>query len=228
MKRMLLAVVPGALIGALCFSAPPAHADQPPLLIVQPNTAPLLNSHGGFNVSGTPPPVVVVVRSGDTLSQIAASNRTTWEALAAFNHVNDPNIIMVGQRIEIPPADWRIPAGWVPPAAAALPEVPGAGSPSVMPGHSDVRVSSAGGPAPNASGVWGCIAAHESGGNPATNTGNGYYGAFQDTVGSWQAAGGGPGLPSSYSYATQLAVNERIQQQQGWGAWPQTSLMCGV
>jgi hypothetical protein len=78
------------------------------------------------------------------------------------------------------------------------------------------------------SGVWGCIAQHESGGNPATNTGNGYYGAFQDTIGSWEAAGGGPGLPSDYSYATQLAVNEVIQQQQGWGAWPVTSRACGV
>jgi Transglycosylase-like domain len=28
------------------------------------------------------------------------------------------------------------------------------------------------------SGVWACIAEHESGGNPAANTGNGFYGAF--------------------------------------------------
>ena len=76
--------------------------------------------------------------------------------------------------------------------------------------------------------MWACIAQHESGGNPATNTGNGYYGAFQDTIGSWQAAGGGPGLPSDYSYAEQLAVNQRIQAQQGWGAWPSTSRMCGA
>jgi hypothetical protein len=78
------------------------------------------------------------------------------------------------------------------------------------------------------SGTWACIAYHESGGNPATNTGNGYYGAFQDTLGSWQSAGGGPGLPSNYSYSQQLAVNQRIQAQQGWGAWPNTSRMCGV
>jgi hypothetical protein len=76
--------------------------------------------------------------------------------------------------------------------------------------------------------MWACIAQHESGGNAATNTGNGYYGAFQDTIGSWQAAGGGPGLPSDYSYAEQLAVNQRIQAQQGWGAWPTTSRMCGA
>lgn len=78
------------------------------------------------------------------------------------------------------------------------------------------------------SGVWWCIAVHESGGNPAENTGNGFYGAFQFTLSSWRGAGGGPGLPSSYSYGAQLAVAQRLQQMQGWGAWPNTSRMCGV
>jgi resuscitation-promoting factor RpfB len=77
-------------------------------------------------------------------------------------------------------------------------------------------------------GIWDCIAHFESGGNPAENTGNGYFGAFQFTLSTWRSAGGGPGLPSDYSYATQLAVAEVVQQQQGWGAWPNTSRMCGV
>ena len=76
--------------------------------------------------------------------------------------------------------------------------------------------------------VWGCIARLESGGNPAANTGNGFYGAWQFTLSSWQAAGGGPGLPSSYSYGAQLAVAQRLQQIQGWGAWPNTAPRCGV
>jgi hypothetical protein len=76
--------------------------------------------------------------------------------------------------------------------------------------------------------VWSCIAAHESGGNPAEDTGNGFYGMFQFTESSWEGAGGGPGLPSSYSAATQLQVAEHLQQMQGWGAWPNTSRMCGV
>jgi len=77
-------------------------------------------------------------------------------------------------------------------------------------------------------GVWACIAHYESGGNPAENTGNGFYGAFQFTLSTWQAAGGGPGLPSDYSYSQQLVIAERVQQMQGWGAWPNTSRMCGV
>ena len=80
------------------------------------------------------------------------------------------------------------------------------------------------------SGVWACIARHESGGNPATNTGNGYYGMYQDTQSSWVSGGGLAYTPSANlaSAAAQTAVNQRIQAQQGWGAWPVTSRMCGA
>ena len=36
---------------------------------------------------------------------------------------------------------------------------------------------------------WSCIAQHESGGDPSTNTGNGYFGLFQFSIASWRAAG---------------------------------------
>ena len=45
----------------------------------------------------------VEVASGDTLSQIAAANNTTVEALLAANpDITDPNIIQIGQKINIP------------------------------------------------------------------------------------------------------------------------------
>jgi hypothetical protein len=53
---------------------------------------------------------------------------------------------------------------------------------------------------------------------------------YQDTQGSWAAAGGlayAP-RPDLASAAAQTAVNQRIQAQQGWGAWPSTSRMCGA
>lgn len=78
------------------------------------------------------------------------------------------------------------------------------------------------------SGVWACIAQHESGGNPAENTGNGFYGLYQFTIGSWQAAGGPAGLPSNYSAAQQTAVAMRLQAMSGWGNWPVTSQECGA
>jgi hypothetical protein len=78
------------------------------------------------------------------------------------------------------------------------------------------------------SGVWGCIAQHEAGGNPAADTGNGFYGAFQFTLASWQAVGGPAGLPSNYPLSVQLHYAEVLQARSGWGNWPVTSQMCGV
>jgi hypothetical protein len=75
---------------------------------------------------------------------------------------------------------------------------------------------------------WSCIAENESGGDPSTNTGNGYFGLFQFSIASWEAAGGPPGLPSNYSEAEQLQIAENLQGMQGWGAWPVTSRLCGV
>lgn len=42
------------------------------------------------------------VQSGDTLFQIARRNNTTVAELAAANNLADPNMIMVGQQLEIP------------------------------------------------------------------------------------------------------------------------------
>lgn len=41
------------------------------------------------------------VQSGDTLSGIAASHGTTWQAVAQKNGIADPNVIHVGQTIQI-------------------------------------------------------------------------------------------------------------------------------
>ncbi|MCL2394024.1 MAG: transglycosylase family protein [Acidimicrobiaceae bacterium] len=80
------------------------------------------------------------------------------------------------------------------------------------------------------SGVWACIAAHESGGNPGTNTGNGFYGMYQDTQQSWVSGGGLAYAPEAdmASASAQTIVNQNIQAQQGWGAWPVSSAACGV
>jgi hypothetical protein len=80
---------------------------------------------------------------------------------------------------------------------------------------------------------WPCMGHYESGNNPAENTGNGFYGEWQDTIGSWNSAQQALGV--DYAPRADLAtewqqyiVNQEIQRQQGWGAWPQTSRMCGA
>lgn len=46
--------------------------------------------------------VVYTVKSGDTLSGIAKKYNTTYQKLAAYNGIANPNLIKVGQRIKIP------------------------------------------------------------------------------------------------------------------------------
>jgi resuscitation-promoting factor RpfB len=74
------------------------------------------------------------------------------------------------------------------------------------------------------SSAWDRIAACESGGNWAANTGNGYYGGLQFNLGTWHAYGGS-GRPDQNSREAQIAVAERVRAAEGgYGAWP----VCGA
>lgn len=70
---------------------------------------------------------------------------------------------------------------------------------------------------------WDAIAACESGGNWAINTGNGFSGGLQFAPGTWRAYGG-VGSAASASRETQIAVAGRVLAGQGIGAWP----VCGA
>ncbi len=52
--------------------------------------------------SQPPSETVYTVKSGDTLSKIASAYGTTYQALAAYNGIANPNVIYVGQKIKIP------------------------------------------------------------------------------------------------------------------------------
>jgi hypothetical protein len=67
-----------------------------------------------------------------------------------------------------------------------------------------------------------CIRDRESGDNYAENTGNGYYGAYQDLLSTWQA-NGGTGLPSDASPAIQDQINYEIYLSGGWSQWSTAS-----
>ena len=45
---------------------------------------------------------VYIVKKGDTLSKIASKYNTTYQELAKYNNISNPNIIRVGQKINIP------------------------------------------------------------------------------------------------------------------------------
>ncbi|SEC41280.1 LysM repeat-containing protein [Arthrobacter woluwensis] len=84
-------------------------------------------------------------------------------------------------------------------------------------------------PAANAAGesTWDALAQCESGGNWSINTGNGYYGGLQFDQSTWQAYGG-TGSAAEASKSQQIAVAEKVQANQGWGAWPSCSSQLGL
>jgi uncharacterized protein YabE (DUF348 family) len=69
---------------------------------------------------------------------------------------------------------------------------------------------------------WTALATCESGDTPSENTGNGFYGMYQFTIGTWDSLGGS-GLPSDASAATQTALAEKLYTEAGSGQWP----VCG-
>ena len=72
---------------------------------------------------------------------------------------------------------------------------------------------------------WDRVAACESSGNWAINTGNGYHGGLQFAPSTWTGHGGGEYAPAA-NLATreqQIAIAEKVLANQGKGAWP----VCG-
>jgi hypothetical protein len=151
----------------------------------------------------------------------------SWQTLAAINGLLNPNLIMPGQVIRI--------TGAAAPATAPATDGDGdhdADASDATPVHHSTytpprAVASTGGGA--FTGIWACIARYESGGNPATDTGNGFYGGLQFTLGTWYA-NGGSGNPANASAAEQQAIANNVVANSGgsYGAWPNTSRMCGV
>ena len=75
--------------------------------------------------------------------------------------------------------------------------------------------------------TWDALAQCESGGNWSTNTGNGFSGGLQFTQSTW-AAHGGTGSAANASREQQIAVAQKVQASQGWGAWPACSAKLGL
>jgi hypothetical protein len=66
------------------------------------------------------------------------------------------------------------------------------------------------------------IAACESGGDPSTDTGNGFYGKYQFTLQTWQSVGG-TGNPAAAGEAEQNRRAAMLYAREGAAPWP----VCG-
>lgn len=78
--------------------------------------------------------------------------------------------------------------------------------------------------------VWDRLAQCESGGRWHINTGNGYYGGLQFSGSTWRGYGGGKfaRLAHRATKGEQIRVAERVQNSQGWRAWPACSDRIGL
>jgi resuscitation-promoting factor RpfB len=112
----------------------------------------------------------------------------------------------------------------VPPTTAAPATVPPTTAPPAPP-------TTAAAP-PVTSGIWDQIAACESGGNWAINTGNGYYGGLQFLLSTWQIHGGTAyaAYPHQASREQQIAVAESVVAASGgsYGAWGACAASLGL
>ena len=87
-----------------------------------------------------------------------------------------------------------------------------------------VRTAPAGAVGP---GLLASLRACESGGNYGADTGNGYYGAYQFTLGTWRSLGLG-GLPNQAAPAVQDQAAQTLAARRGWGQWPGCARRLGL
>ena len=78
--------------------------------------------------------------------------------------------------------------------------------------------------------VWDALAKCESGGNWAINTGNGYYGGLQFSLGTWNQYGGAEfaEYPHQATREEQIAVAERLHAARGFQPWPACRVKLGL
>lgn len=172
-------------------------------------------------VAATPPapqPKIHVVGDGDSLSTIAqAEQLDSWRPLWNANpSIENPDLIFAGEQITVPvgpTTDRPLPAGVVVEPAPATAVT----SPQAVVRHAAAPANYAAG----AGGLLANIRMRESGGNYATNTGNGFYGAYQFNLGTWRGVGGS-GLPSDASPAEQDMRAQMLYNERGCSPWPHT------
>jgi LysM repeat protein len=182
----------------------------------------------GFGAAaGAHSPNEHVVQPGETLSILAPTN---WAEVAAGNGISNPDLIFVGQVIDLnatAPAPAPAPRDTSSSQSSSSSDSDSGSSDSSGSGSGGGQAASTPASSGGGSGVWDQLAECESGGNWSISTGNGYYGGLQFSQSSWNAAGGS-GNPANASREEQIRVAENLQASQGWGAWPSCSSQLGL
>src|SRR5688572_3964372 len=75
--------------------------------------------------------------------------------------------------------------------------------------------------------IWQRLRNVEAGGRYDRNSGNGYYGAYQFSAGTWRSLGY-KGLPHQAPAEVQDEAARKLQKRGGWGQWPACSRRIGA
>jgi transglycosylase-like protein len=75
--------------------------------------------------------------------------------------------------------------------------------------------------------LWQRLRNCEAGGRYERNSGNGYYGAYQMSAGTWRSLGY-KGLPHQAPPEVQDEAARKLQTRSGWGQWPACSRRVGA
>ena len=106
--RVLLMVLLLAVMGAACGGGGGTTSEERPIgvgsdeLPTATVEVPILTSPPTPTPTSTPEAFIYVVREGDTLGSIAAEFSITWEEINAVNQLESPDVLSIGQQIEIP------------------------------------------------------------------------------------------------------------------------------
>lgn len=178
-----------------------------------------------------PKPTIITVKRGDFLNKLAKENGTTALRLFYANaQIKDPDLIYPDQKLRIPKADEKLVPRAVPANQQLATPTQAESTKAAAPQQSSAKRSTKTVASVSTGSVWDRIAACESGGNWHINTGNGYYGGLQFSASTWLGYGGGA-YASRADLATreqQIAIAQKVQAGQGWGAWPVCSYQAGA
>jgi len=208
------------------------------LLVLVGATAVVVLPHATAQTAGA-----AVRRGPGDLGQLAAqvSSRIGAEAIVAPLQGSAG----VTPATDVALAALRLPAGAPPttphPLATEAASAPGAvptttttttttttaAVPAGVPSPGPSAPSAGPGPVAPTPAVWAALRQCESGGNYAEDSGNGYYGAYQFSLNTWEGIGE-TGLPSDAPPAVQDQAAARLQALRGWEPWPACSAHLGL
>lgn len=178
----------GAGLGAICMSGP-AQAHPMRSMDYAPEAPAAVHLVAA--------PTSYTVQPGDFLSTIAPRLNRSWLQLAGWNKLADPNFILVGQVLRIPPTSYVPRVDHITPPAPAPAPVTHTYTPTVRASSTSYSPSS---------GFEACVIQRESNGEPQVMNASGHWGLYQFSYSTWVANGGAPGDWGHAGPAEQHAV----------------------